>query len=124
MKHFSVLVPLVCAMGLVPLDAGADELTDCVSAFENGQVQRRQGSLFEAKKTLTRCAERACPNAMQTQCGKWLDELEKEIPSVVISVTVDGEDILDVHVDVDGEPLTDKLNARGIPVNPGVHTFA
>lgn len=123
MNPSRLIVPIVCALGLLPLDAGADDVTECVSAFETGQVQRKQGALFEAKKTLTRCAERACPTAMQVQCGKWLDDLEREIPSVVVGVTVDGDDVLDVHVDMDGAPFTDKLSARGTQVNPGAHTF-
>ena len=58
----------------------------CASAFEQAQQQRRNGSLMRARKHLTFCSQRACGAVAQRECTALLDQVEREMPSAVLSL--------------------------------------
>ncbi len=101
-------------------DTGASKR--CIAAAESGQHLRASGKLIGAKKELGACTAVDCPTIIRRDCAKWVEELDEQIPTVVVRV-VDGagKEIVDGRVLVDGELLTEVLDGRAIPVDPGRH---
>jgi hypothetical protein len=95
----------------------------CVAAFEGSQLSRRNGQLLKAQSELATCVQTSCLEAIQVACEKWLGEVERAIPTVVLEASVNGEDRTDVRVDLDGEVLRGTLDGKAIGVDPGPHTF-
>jgi hypothetical protein len=108
-----------------PSAADDGDRARCFEAAEQGQALRQAHQLVEARDQLRQCVAPACPATMQSDCASWLGEVERAIPTVVLSAKdVAGEDVLDVSVLVDGRPLASRLDGTALPVNPGAHTFA
>jgi hypothetical protein len=102
----------------------ADEKAACVEAASNAQSLRDAHKLVEARTQLLVCAAAGCPSVVQTDCVKWLAQVEAGLPSVVITAKDDtGRALFDVKVAVDGQPLASKLQGEALAVNPGVHTL-
>ncbi|WP_437538951.1 hypothetical protein WME79_22805 [Sorangium sp. So ce726] len=96
----------------------------CAAAYERAQGLRRDGRLIEARDALVTCSQPTCPAAAVADCGPWLAEVEKSLPSVVVVARdAHGRERLDVRVLVDGRPLAAALDGKALPVDPGPHTF-
>jgi hypothetical protein len=104
-------------------DAASKESTKaaCASGFEQSQLLRRDGKLREARGELLKCAQSECTKALREQCGVWLEEVERQTPSIIIEATLDGEDHPEVRVELDGELLTESTTGRSYDANPGIH---
>jgi hypothetical protein len=104
--------------------AAAAAKQQCLSAYEQGQRLRKASRLGEARARFIQCAHDACPSELRGDCGRWLTDVEAEIPSIVPAArTVDGRDLTDVRVSVDGRLVTEKLEGRAIELDPGHHTI-
>ncbi len=103
--------------------AWADEKAQCASAYEQAQELRGQAKLREARNNLLVCAQAACPAFIKKDCSKWLSEVEAALPTVVFSAKSKGSDLTEVTVKMDGEDVTEVLDGRAVPVDPGPHTF-
>ncbi len=115
-------LPFRVAMAAPP--AAPDSTDACIQASDEGQVLRDQGKLIEARSRFLTCARDACPRLVRTDCVAWLADAESRTPSVVLSAEDPaGHDTADVKVTLDGAPLSDHLEPRAIPVNPGPHRF-
>jgi len=135
MKTFPLLGILACtALGSVtargdgprsgPPAPQASDKAACLGAVSRGQRLRNTHKLVGAREQLRICAAAQCPAVVQTDCANWLVEVEKALPSVVVTAkNGTGGDRLDVQVSVDGEPLVATLDGQAVPVDPGVHTF-
>lgn len=123
MTRQALLTTLVCALPLLPMSARGDEPSECIRSFEHGQVLRKEKHLQDAKREFIRCSKQDCPTAVGAVCGKFLDEVENRIPSVLIAVTIDGEDAREARVDMDGAPLMSQIDVHELAVEPGFHTF-
>jgi len=107
-----------------PQQAHADDKAMCLEATEQGQKLRAAHRLVEARPQFLACARPQCPSIIQQECGAWLAELDKSLPTAVITAKDGGGgDLLDVTVTVDGQPLVTKLDGDAVPVNPGRHVF-
>ncbi|WP_437564178.1 hypothetical protein [Sorangium sp. So ce542] len=96
----------------------------CAAAYERAQGLRRDGKLLAAREALIACSQPTCPAAAVADCGPWLAEVEKSLPTVVIAARdAHGRERLDVRVLVDGRPLAAALDGKALPVDPGPHTF-
>jgi hypothetical protein len=107
------------------LDASA-ELTkaECVKANADAQTLRIKGLLGGARDRLMLCADQACPAMVRDDCTQRLDELERVQPTIVFEVKdASGSDVLSVKVEVDGQPLADKVSGTALKVDPGEHAF-
>jgi hypothetical protein len=94
----------------------------CADAYEQSQRLRKAYQLRAAHEQLLVCAASACPAFMKQDCTKWLGEVEASTPTVVLLARdADGGDLVDVHVTMDGQPLTGRLDGRAIAVDPGAH---
>lgn len=110
------LAPLL----LAPAAAQAADKATCVQAYEEGQKQRASGSLKASVELFRVCSEPDCPAATKKDCTVWLSEVESSLPTVVLSaVDANGKDLVDVRVELDGQPLTSRLDGKALGVDPG-----
>jgi hypothetical protein len=117
-------LPLVAVFLSFGRASFADEKTECLAAASRGQTLRDAHSLVEARVQFQACARRECPAIVQTDCGAWLDAVERTLPSVVLSAKDGaGHDVLEAKVEIDGKPLVQRLDGHAVPVNPGLHSF-
>jgi hypothetical protein len=101
----------------------ADDVQECIASHESAQVLRRTGKIKQARDALLNCAKSSCPSLVQVDCAELLNEIVKNIPTVVITARENGTDISSVKVSIDGELVTQKLDGQEIELNPGVHKF-
>jgi hypothetical protein len=114
------VLALLAGLVLGAPQAEADDKATCSKSYESSQILKRKGELLEARRQLIACV-RACPGTIQQECSTWFENLDPRIPSIVIHVESAGQDRSDVKVEMDGKLLTDKLDGRGIDVDPGPH---
>jgi hypothetical protein len=102
----------------------ADDRAACLDAASTGQTLRNAHKLVEARERLRVCAAAGCPAVVQSDCVTWLADVEKALPSVVVTARSGaGQDLVDVKVSMDGQPLLPKLDGQAVPLNAGSHTF-
>lgn len=96
----------------------------CAQAYEMSQRLRQDGKLKQAREQALICAQPACPAVLVGDCTRWLLELERALPSVVVEVRDAGGRVLsEVSVSVDGQPLTSSLDGRALTLDPGQRLF-
>jgi hypothetical protein len=118
---FGGLVSSLCAS--VPEARAEDTKNACATSYENAQVLNRKADFLAARDAMRACARDACPAFIKNDCIQWLSDVEKSIPSVVLSAQIDGRDVHEVRVEMDGKPFADTLDGHSVDVNPGRHTF-
>jgi hypothetical protein len=118
-------IAVLWALSLAPgREAWADDKERCLEASEKAQTFRDAHQLVEALEQLRICASERCPRVVQSDCGTWLDEVERSVATVVLTAKDDaGVDLLDVTVSLDGAPLVSRLDGQAVPVNAGPHVF-
>ena len=104
--------------------AFADDKAACLDASLQAQALRNAHKLVEARVQFQVCAASKCPAVVASDCTTWLAEVEKSLPSVVLSARSGaGKDLVDVKVSLDGKPLVSSLDGQAMPMNAGLHTF-
>jgi hypothetical protein len=111
----SVVALLVLLAPLARADATKEA---CIAADTHAQELRRTGKLREALSTLESCTNESCPSIVRADCSDRVTEIRAAMPTVVFDVNV-----AETHVDLDGHPLLDRVDAHPIDVDPGDHTF-
>jgi hypothetical protein len=102
----------------------ADDKAACLDAAAKGQALRDAHKLAEARDPFRLCARRPCSAAVRRECGAWLAEVQRALPSVVITAKDgNGADVESVQVSVDGQPLLTTLDGQAVAMNPGPHLF-
>jgi hypothetical protein len=97
---------------------------ECASAYVDAQRLMKGGSLKKARERLRICAADDCLPAVKKDCVTWLDEVNTNMASVVVVARGrDRNETMNVRVFVDDELVAEKLDARGIDVEPGTHKF-
>ncbi|HMR07180.1 MAG TPA: hypothetical protein PKA88_15460 [Polyangiaceae bacterium] len=117
---------VACVALLIAAPAAAQDIdaSACVDAHTSAQKFRADGKLRAARQQLLLCAQQACPAIARNDCTSWLNEMDKEQPSIVFRAKrADGNDAVEVQVLMDGEKLADRLEGRAIGVDPGPHQF-
>ncbi len=99
--------------------AGPDR-AQCVTAHTNAQELKRSGKLLEAQAELQICSSAGCPGAIISDCGQWISDLEQTTPSMIFEVRIDGKQVTEFQLEVDGVPVTDL--SKAYKVNPGRHS--
>ena len=115
----------VCLAVLLATEAAAAQPeSECVSAYEEGQRARNAQDLTGAREQFRRCAKSDCPPVAQSDCGEWLREVEKQIPTLILSARwSSGADIVRARVLLDDKVVSERLDGRPLAVNPGEHTL-
>jgi hypothetical protein len=121
--HRQVTVPAL-ALGLALATAPARADDACMSAHEAGQRAKAAAQLTAARALFLTCARPSCPPALARDCGAWLEEVERLVPTVVASARDKlGRDMTDVRVSVDQRPFATVLDGKALPLDPGAHVF-
>jgi len=113
-----VKLPLVVLALAVPLTARA-AADDCAAHYERAQEQRLDGRLRAAQDDLIACAQATCPAFIRNDCTKWLDEVQAAQPSVVFVARKEGRDVEEVTVTCNEQVVTERLDGRAMPLDPG-----
>lgn len=96
----------------------------CADAYRGAQLQMRNGALRRARESLLVCVSDKCPSVLQPDCLRWLTEVEAATPTMAFAAKgVDGKDVTDVRVTMDGQPLREALDGKAVPVDPGTHAL-
>lgn len=104
------------------LAEAADE--KCADVYRNAQVQRKNGALRRARESLLVCVSDRCPAVLQPDCTRWLTEVEAALPSIAFAAKgADGHDVAAVRVVVDGQVVTETLDGKSLPIDPGSHAL-
>lgn len=104
--------------------AGADRVEECADQAERGQELRDALQLVEARALMVACAQSDCPAVVSTSCTEWLSDIDKRIPSFVVSAKdPQGRDLTAVRVSLDGVAIANENAARAVRANPGAHTI-
>ncbi len=97
---------------------------DCPTASEEGQRQRDQGHVLQARELFRACAKATCPGVVRKDCTKWLTEIEESLPSIVVAARDgSGNDLTNVKVSVDGKEVATKTDGKAIAIDPGEHVL-
>lgn len=101
--------------------SGAPSIPECITQHRTAQELRQEGRLLEASRHFKECLHPACSAPLRAECARVLDEVEAEIPSIVVAARSGQGDLLDVSV-YDGDTLlTKRLDGRPIELDPGAH---
>ncbi|HEY8086699.1 MAG TPA: hypothetical protein VIF09_02610, partial [Polyangiaceae bacterium] len=96
----------------------------CADAYSQAQTLRDAHKLRDTRTQLRVCAQASCPGFIVKDCTEWLVDLERRMPSVVLSAKDGrGQPLTRVGVTVDGTRIAQSLDGDSIEVDPGLHTF-
>jgi len=120
------LAPLVAATVFVCFAATAhaapDPRKECIAAADEGQKLRDDSKLTAAREKFITCSAKACPGVVAKQCSQWLEEIEKDTPSVSFRVIDEQKrELVDVKVIVDGKKISDAVEVKARAMDPGDH---
>jgi len=102
-------------------DAGA---VDCAAAYESAQTERQAGHFRAASNQAMLCSQSTCNQAIVRECISLFESIQAEMPSMVFSARrADGGELTSVRVEMDGQPLLDRLDGKALALDPGSHTF-
>jgi hypothetical protein len=110
-----VSVPAVLAQDETPNKAS------CARAYESSQESRAAGHLQETQQRLSLCARPECPSFVQKDCARWFEEVERELPSLILEakgLDADAQGLLTVKLD--GNVVPDAFSAA-VELDPGRH---
>jgi hypothetical protein len=94
----------------------------CAQSYESAQESRAAGQLQETQSRLSVCARPECPSFVQKDCARWLEEVERELPSVVVQAPgLDADAARALSVKIDGREVPGALGGTAIPLDPGRH---
>ena len=97
----------------------------CVEAHADAQALRRDGKLRAAQEKLLACAAEGCPALVRSDCGRWIEEVRAQQPTVIFAAKdAMGADLADVRVRIDGAPAVEALDGKEIAIDPGSHAVA
>jgi hypothetical protein len=104
-----------------PPPPAPDEAHACVAAYETAQVMQQNDHLTEAREALRFCARPVCPAIASVDCMRWLGDVERAMPSIVLEARVRDREVTQVVVALDGREILQQLDGRAIEVDPGPH---
>jgi hypothetical protein len=100
----------------------APSKASCAEAYESAQESRASGALQETRSRLAHCAQTECPSFVQKDCARWLEEVDRELPSVVVSVVgLQPDAVQTTSLKIDGRAISDPLSGKIISLDPGKH---
>lgn len=114
--------PILClALALAPSMARADAAA-CLSNHERSQVLRKAGQLAEARAAAMQCTVDVCPSLVRSECAVWVDEITRDLPTLVVRVqNDDGCDLTEGTMSI-GDRVVDRgLDGSAQEVSPGQH---
>ncbi len=102
--------------------AAAPDRKACIAAADDGQKLRDEAKLASAREKFITCADKACPGAVSKQCATWVEEVDREMPTLSFRAKDEtGREILDAQVLVDDKPFAGAIQSKAAPIDPGSH---
>jgi hypothetical protein len=115
---------LVACLAAAPVAAADPTKAQCIEADTSAQNERRAEQLRAARDHLSTCSNPACPALVRDDCVQRLSEIESVMPTLVFAVKdAAGEDVVGVHVTIDGAPVAVDVSGAPMAMDPGVHGF-
>jgi hypothetical protein len=96
---------------------------ECVAAAEDGQQLQTKRKFVSARDKFLACSRSVCPPVVVRDCTRWLASVDESLSSVVFAARHADQDLTDVTVRVDGQPLTTTLEGTAVPLDPGTHAL-
>ena len=122
--RFATTSAVALALLATVTPAQADARAECVTASEKAQQARNAGKLSEARDQLVICGRAECPKLIQSDCTNWMSEVIAMLPTVIPSAKDrKGRDLIDVKVSLDGKVVSESIDGKPFPVDPGVHVL-
>lgn len=117
------LAPAVLASGVLGRPAMAeDRAQTCATAYAKGQDDRLAGRLFDARSAFLLCAQASCSPRIASDCARWAQEVEADLPTARVLVTdAAGRALTSVRVFVDGVELGHEQWSTPIVLEAGPH---
>ncbi|HEX6767053.1 MAG TPA: hypothetical protein VF103_16265 [Polyangiaceae bacterium] len=97
------------------------EVERCVEAHDNARVLMLEEKWLEAREGMTRCQNPACPLAIRSDCGAWIDEVVRILPTLLVVVERDDDGRAPVELELDGRKLELPNPPHPIELLPGTH---
>lgn len=114
----------VCLGWVSGASAAEPSVDQCLDASERGQRQRDNGELKAARESFVSCSNQACPAVVQKDCVSWLGDVERRLPTLVLSVKdPQGNDLGEVELRLDDAPERQTLDGSALVMDPGKRTF-
>ena len=117
------LVVVVLLLSSAPAWAQADPKQECLAAFSEAQELRSSGSWVQARKQLIVCAAATCPSVTTSKCNEWLEQLDVQLPTIVLSVRAASGDVAEAQVRIDGVVVAERIDGKPTPIDPGERTI-
>ena len=96
----------------------------CKAARKSAVVLRADKQLRDARQPLSICVASTCPADVRRECTRLTAEIEEAIPTIIFAAKdASGREVKAVEVNMDGQPLADKLDGSPLEVDLGVHEF-
>jgi len=122
-----VLAPLLAIAMLAPVATRsfADDKAACGAAYASAQELKDKGQFSAAREQIAVCTRSSCKDWVIADCTRWLEEIERKQPSVVlVAETTRGESVDIVKVtDASGRVLSTALTGRALNVDPGQYAL-
>lgn len=123
-----LVTAIVSSVVLASASASADAVSNassakaaCVESLDKAQSQQGARKLRDARSSYMTCSSEMCPAVVREDCARSLVDLEAAMPTAVFAATLDGADVDDVRVVLDGDTVAEKLDGRAIAIDPGAH---
>ena len=107
-----------------PADVGGAstaEVARCVEAHDKARVLMLEEKWFEAREGMKLCVDESCPLAVRSDCGAWLEEVTRSLPTLLVVVERDDDGSAPVELDIDGKAFALPNPPAPIEVLPGSH---
>lgn len=125
-RRYRALAPALLSFALVSGAAGvaaaADQREACATAAERAQSLRDDGKYRQAREQMLVCARDVCPGPIRSDCTKWLEDVQRDAPTLVFGAREGSKDLVDVKVSVDGTLVATSLDGKAFLVDAGAHT--
>lgn len=92
----------------------------CVAAHDRAQSLSSVRRLKAARAELVACSADSCPEVVREDCARSLLSLDNQLPTVVLGAQVDGRDVSDARIVLDGDAIV-TAPGSAIAVDPGQH---
>jgi hypothetical protein len=113
-----------CFAAEPPADVGGTSTANverCVEAHDKARVLMLEEKWFEAREGMKLCVDESCPLAVRSDCGAWLEEVTRSLPTLLVVVERDDDGSTPVELDIDGKAFDLPNPPAPIEVMPGSH---
>ncbi len=115
------IVPLLVVASISHV-ARAEDPDACSVAYARGQEERLAGRLFNARAAFQQCASATCSTALAGDCGRWVSEVEADLPTIRVTVRDEhGAAVENLQVLIDGAAVSPHELSAPVVLEAGPH---